>query len=94
MFTAAQMYEWDEPKRSDRKPAGSVVDDRLLEPLLRGGPLGHWLDPRRSAGSRTACGPGRPPRSADEMAEQLRLLGDLTASKYAGRWRHFLAELE
>ena len=35
-FTAAHLYEWDEPKRSDRQPAGSVVSDDLLEPLLRG----------------------------------------------------------
>ena len=33
-FTAAHLYEWDEPKRSDRQPVGSVVDEDLLEPLL------------------------------------------------------------
>ena len=55
-FTAAHLYEWDEPKRSDRQPVRSVVDDDLLEPLLRGGPLDDWLDRRLSAASRIACG--------------------------------------
>ena len=45
-FTAAHLYEWDEPKRSDRRPAASVVDEDLLEPLLRAGRLDDWLAPR------------------------------------------------
>ena len=35
-FTAAHLYEWDDPKRSDRQPAASIVDLDLLAPLLRG----------------------------------------------------------
>ena len=36
---------------------------------------------------------GRPPRTADEMAEHLRLLGDLTPSELSGPMEAFLAEL-
>ena len=36
---------------------------------------------------------GRPPRTADEMAEHLRLLGDLTQSELTGPMEAFLAEL-
>ena len=46
LFTAAQIYEWDEPKRSDRKPVGSAINEDLLQPLLRGGRLDDWLDPQ------------------------------------------------
>jgi len=94
LFTAAHLYEWDEPKRSDRKPVGSVVDEDLLEPLLRGGPLDDWL-------AQEAVGRvenrlrhiGRPPRTLDEAAERLRLLGDLTVSEAGGPMDAFLAEL-
>ncbi len=94
-FTAAHIYEWDDPKRSDRKSLGSVVDEDLLEPLLRGEKPEEWLD-------RDAIGRvenrlrhvGRPPRTVEEMAERLRLLGDLTASEISGPMNGFLAELE
>ncbi len=43
LFTAAQIYEWDEPKRSDRKPVGSA-DRRRPAPA----PLA-WRTARRLA---------------------------------------------
>jgi ATP-dependent Lhr-like helicase len=93
-FTEAHLYEWDEPKRNDRKSFGSVVDEDLLEPLLRGGSPHDWLD-------RAAIGRvenrlrhiGRPPRTVEEMAERLRLLGDLAPSEIHGPMPAFLAEL-
>ena len=84
-FTAAHLYEWDDPKRSDRRPAASVVDEDLLEPLLRGDRLDDWLSPQAIGRVENRLRRlGRPPRTADEMAEHLRLLGDLTHSELAG----------
>ena len=93
-FTAAYLYEWDEPRRSDRQPAGAAVDEALLDPLLD--PRAHalWLDP--SAVGRVEHrlrGAGLPPRSADEMAETLRRLGDLAPGELAGPMLGFLEEL-
>jgi ATP-dependent helicase Lhr and Lhr-like helicase len=93
-FTASQIYEWDEPKRSDRKPVGSVVDDDLLQPLLRGGPLNDWLDPQAIGRVDNRLRRlGRPPRTADEMAEHLRLVGDLTETEVSGPMNVLLSEL-
>ena len=89
--------QWDEPKRSDRKPASAVVDEDLLGPLLRDGmpPIPPGSTPRRSGGSTPGSG-GRPGRrgTAEEMAEHLRLLGDLTDAELAGPMASFLAELQ
>ena len=94
LFTASQIYEWDEPKRSDRKPVGSVVDDDLLQPLLRGGPLDEWLDPQAIGRVDNRLRRlGQPPRTADEMAEHLRLLGDLTVAEVFGPMNALLIEL-
>jgi ATP-dependent Lhr-like helicase len=93
-FTAAHLYEWDDPKRSDRRPAASIVDPDLLEPLLRGGRLDDWLDPQAvSRVDHRLRRLGRPPRTVDEMAEHLRLLGDLTATELSGPMETFLIEL-
>ena len=93
-FTAAHLYEWDEPKRADRKPAGSIVDEDILEPLLRGGRLDEWLDPQAIGRVENRLRHlGKPPRTADEMAEHLRLLGDLTSSEISGPMDAFLADL-
>jgi ATP-dependent Lhr-like helicase len=93
-FTAAHLYEWDDPKRSDRQPAGSVVDEDLLEPMLRDGRSDEWLLPQAigRVDNRLRSN-GRPPRTADEMAEHLRLLGDLAPSELSGPMEAFLAEL-
>jgi ATP-dependent helicase Lhr and Lhr-like helicase len=93
-FTAAHLYEWDDPKRSDRHPAASVVDEDLLAPLLRGDVLEDWLSPQAIGRLENRLRRlGRPPRTADEMAEHLRVLGDLTHSELTGPMEAFLAEL-
>ena len=94
LFTAAHLYEWDEPKQAGRKPAGSIVDQDLLEPLLRGGRLDEWLDPHAIGRVENRLRRlGRPPRTADEMAEHLRLFGDLAPSEICGPMEAFLADL-
>ena len=94
-FTSQYLYQWDEPRRGDRPSGRSAVDDDLLDPLLDPATHAHWLDP--SAIGRVEGrlrGVGRPPRSADEMAETLRRLGDLAPGELAGPMLGFLAELE
>ncbi len=96
-LTAAYIYSWDEPKTSDRKPASAVVDENLLGPLLRDGMSTDpgWLDPQAigRVDSRLRQS-SRPPRTAEEMAEYLRLLGDLTGAEVVGPMASFLYELE
>lgn len=95
-LTANYMYSWDEPTRADRRPALSVVDQDLLGPLLRdGAPAdGDWLDPRAIGRVDTRLRrSSHPPRTADEMAEHLRRLGDLTDSEIIGPMESFLAAL-
>jgi ATP-dependent Lhr-like helicase len=94
-FTAAYLYQWDEPKRSDRRPIGAVVDEDLLDPLLRGGRVEDWLasEAARRVDNRLRH-IGRPPRTVDEAAERLRILGDLTVSEIDGGMADLLAALE
>jgi ATP-dependent helicase Lhr and Lhr-like helicase len=93
-FTAAHLYEWDDPKPSDRPPTASIVDLDLLAPLLRGEGLNDWLSPQAIGRVENRLRRfGHPPRTADEMAEHLRLLGDLTQSELAGPMEAFLNEL-
>jgi ATP-dependent Lhr-like helicase len=94
LFTAAHVYEWDQPKRGDRDPIGSVADPDLLEPLLRGGSLDDWLLPQAVGRVDNRLRRlGRPPKSAEEMAERLRLFGDLTDSEATGPFETLLAAL-
>ena len=94
-FTAAHLYELDQPKRSDLQPAGSLASDVMLEPLLRGGAAQDWLDPQAVARVENRLrNHGMSPRSVEEMAERLRLLGDMTPSEVGGPMAAFLAELE
>ncbi len=94
-FTAAHVYEWDQPKRSDRQPEGSLFNQDSLEPLLRGDAQGDWLDPEAIGRVENRLRHhGRPPRTVDEMAERLRLLGDMTETEVTGPMAVFLAELE
>ena len=94
-FTAAHLYEWDEPKRSDRQPAGSIVSDLALDPLLRGHAPEDWLDTQAIGRVENRLRHhGMPPRTVDEMAERLRLLGDMTGNEIFGPMASFLAELE
>jgi ATP-dependent Lhr-like helicase len=93
-FTAAYLYEWDEPRRSDRPAAGAAVDEAILDPLLDPEAHARWLDP--SAIGRVEDrlrGAGLPPRSAEEMAETLRRLGDLAPTELTGPMLGFLEEL-
>ena len=56
-FTAAHLYEWDEPKRGDLPPAGSICqrpDARAAAARRALRPIGSIR--RRSAGWRTGCG--------------------------------------
>jgi ATP-dependent Lhr-like helicase len=94
LFTAAYLYEWDEPRSSERKPLDAVVDQDLLEPLLRSDGRGELLDPQAIARiDQRLRRQGRPPRSAEEMAEILRVLGDITAGEQSGAMTTFLDEL-
>ena len=56
-FTAAHVYAWDEPKRNDRQPARSVVDEDLLGSPARDG--GAAIGLARSPGDRS-CGQPAP----------------------------------
>jgi ATP-dependent Lhr-like helicase len=95
-FTPTYLYEWDEPRRGDLRPGGPVVDEDLLDALLRssGSMAGRLLDPQavgRVDGRlrrRTHA-----PRTAEEMAETLRALGDLAPSDLFGPMEIFLREL-
>jgi ATP-dependent Lhr-like helicase len=92
-FTWAKMYQYD-----DVEPEGSgarTLDRQLLEQLVAPERQGHLLDPRAiNRVERRLRGVGRPPRSAAEMAEWLRQLGDLSASELEGPMEAFLAELK
>jgi ATP-dependent Lhr-like helicase len=95
-FTAAHIYEWDGPKRTDRRPSAAVVDEDLLGPLLRGGEvaLSDWLGAQAIGRVDNRLRQlGRPPRTAEEMAEHLRRLGDLSTPELVGPMAAFLAEL-
>jgi ATP-dependent Lhr-like helicase len=93
-FTAAHVYQWDEPKRADRAPAASLVDDDLLVPLLRGENPDEWLAPEAVGRLENRIRRlGQPPRTIDEMAERLRLFGDLTDRETTGPMSALLEEL-
>ncbi len=92
-FTAAHVYEWDDPKRTDRGN-GSIVDESLLEPLLRANQVSDWLDVQAIARVENRLrGMAHPPRTIEEMAERLRQLGDISSSELTGPMEVFLAEL-
>ena len=94
-FTPSYLYEWDEPRRGDLPAGGPAVDEALLEPLLQGSAAGRWLDPQ--AVGRVESRLRRrslAPRTADEMAELLRELGDLTPSELFGPMEAQLELLE
>jgi ATP-dependent Lhr-like helicase len=92
-FTAAYMYEFD---RTDADPGGSrALDGELLDQLVAPDRHAHLLDPRAvHQVERRLRGLGEPPRSATEMAEWLRRLGDLAPSDLEGPMAAFLTELE
>jgi ATP-dependent helicase Lhr and Lhr-like helicase len=94
-FTLAYLYEWDEPKRGDLPRRGLEVSGDLLDGLLAPESYEIWLDP--AAVGRVEArlrGSGKPPRTADEMAEWLRRFGDLASAELFGPMAGFLKELE
>ena len=94
-FTLQNLYQWDEPRRPDRAEGRPVVDEDLLGPLLDPATHAQWLDPNAIGRVEGRLrGVGHPPRTADEMAEALRRLGDLGPSDLAGPMLGFLADLE
>jgi ATP-dependent Lhr-like helicase len=92
-FNGAYQYQLDGVEREAGSP--SPLDRQLLDQLLAPERHGHLLDPRAVHHvERRLRGLGRPPRSAVEMAEWLRRLGDLTEADLEGPMAGFLAELE
>ncbi|MCI0464245.1 MAG: hypothetical protein L0Z62_45505 [Gemmataceae bacterium] len=92
-FTAANMYQYDgtegEPSRAPN------LDRHLLDQLVAPESHPHLLDPRAvHQVDRRLRGLGQPPRSATELAEWLRRLGDLTPGDLEGGMAAYLAELE
>ena len=84
-FTMSFVYEWDQPKRSDRE-ATRADASTLLDSLIDPGAVAR-VDARLR-------GIGHPPRTVDEMAEHLRQLGDLSPSELDGPMAGFLEQLE
>ncbi len=94
-FTLAYLYEWDEPRRGDLPKRGLDVDGNLLDGLLAPESYELWLDPAAIGRVEARLrGAGKPPRTADEMAEWLRRFGDLAASELVGPMRAFVQDLE
>jgi ATP-dependent Lhr-like helicase len=93
-FSRKFLYEWDTPRPSDR-PRTAAVDGELLDPLLDAETYRHWIDAGAVARVESRLrGVGHPPRAADEMAERLRLAGDLTDAELFGPMKGFLDELK
>jgi ATP-dependent Lhr-like helicase len=93
-FTASFMYEHDQTD-ADPGGRGRPLDGELLDQLVAPDRHAHLLDPRAvHQVERRLRGLGQPPRSATEMAEWLRRLGDLAPSDLEGPMTAFLAELE
>src|SRR5262249_49552361 len=83
-FTAAFMYQYDRTD-PDSTRSSAALDQQLLEQLIAPGRQGHLLDPRAvHQVERRLRGFGHPPRSATEMTEWLRRLGDLTPDELEG----------
>jgi ATP-dependent Lhr-like helicase len=91
-FTAASMYQSDDSAGDSAAP---LLDRQLLEQLVAPQRQSHLLDPRAiQQVERRLRGLGQPPRSASELAEWLRRLGDLSESDLDGPLTAFLTELE
>jgi ATP-dependent Lhr-like helicase len=91
-FTAAHMYDYDTADGT----AGAVppLDRQLLDQLM-GAKQERLIHPGAVAQVESQLrGMGRPPRSATEMAEWLRRLGDLAQGELEGPMAGFLFELE
>ncbi len=92
-FTAAFMYQYDQVQANGDR--SHVLDRQLLEQLVSPQSQEHLLDPRAvHQVERRLRGVGQPPRSATEMAEWLRRLGDLTPKELEGPMAAFLEQLQ
>jgi ATP-dependent Lhr-like helicase len=92
-FTAAFVYQQDGVQADGER--SRVLDRQLLEQLVSPQNQGHLLDPRAvHQVERRLRGVGQPPRSATEMAEWLRRLGDLTPEELEGPMAVFLEQLQ
>jgi ATP-dependent Lhr-like helicase len=92
-FTAAFMYQYDRTDAEPGRPA--ALDQHLLEQLIAPSRHGHLLDPKAiHQVERRLRGLGQLPRTATEMTEWLRRLGDLTPGELEGPMEAFLHELE
>jgi ATP-dependent Lhr-like helicase len=92
-FTAAFMYQFDGVEADGDR--SRFLDRQLLEQLVDPEKQGHLLDPRAvHQVERRLRGVGQPPRSATEMAEWLRRLGDLTPEELEGPMAVFLEQLQ
>ncbi|MFO0841203.1 MAG: DEAD/DEAH box helicase [Gemmataceae bacterium] len=91
-FTAAFMYQYDGVEK-EQSTTGRLDRD-LLQQLLAPQSQEHLLDPRAvHQVERRLRGMGQVPRSASEMAEWLRRLGDLTEAELEGPMAGLLDEL-
>jgi ATP-dependent Lhr-like helicase len=92
-FTMAFMYQQDGVEAEAGR--SRALDQQLLEQLVAPERQGHLLDPRAvHQVERRLRGIGQPPRTATEMAEWLRRLGDLTPEELEGPMAAFLEELQ
>jgi len=92
-FNAGFMYQFDGVEPEPARYAG--LHQGLLDQLVAPGRHAHLLDPRAvQQVERRLRRLGQPPRTATEMAEWLRRLGDLAPSDLEGPMAAFLQELE
>jgi ATP-dependent Lhr-like helicase len=92
-FNAGYMYQYDDVEPEPARHAALHKD--LLDQLIAPDGHAHLLDPRAvQQVERRLRGLGQPPRTATEMAEWLRRLGDLTAAELEGPMAAYLEELE
>lgn len=91
-FTMASMYLYD---GTEAEPTRAPLDHELLGQLVSPEERRHLIDSRAvQQVERRLRGAGRPPRTAAEMAEWLRKLGDLTPNELEGPMLAFLEELK
>ncbi|MFL5242034.1 MAG: DEAD/DEAH box helicase [Gemmataceae bacterium] len=92
-FVGSYMYERNPAEVADR--AISPLNQQLLDQLITPERHEHLLDPRAiHQVERRLRGIGHPPRTATEMAEWLRRLGDLTPSELEGPMASLMGELQ
>lgn len=91
-FTAAHMYDYDRTAAVSDRPA--ELDRQFLGQLVSPEQSSRLVDPRAiHQVERRLRNIGLPPRSAAEMAEYLRKLGDLSTTELEGPMQALLAQL-